>query len=146
MPITERRCLRRRLYELVSHTDTTPTRFTLALAATLLAVSSWSADDDCTYIGCVYLAQIAPWQVWTIGWSIYAVLKWWRLFDGTSRPRIALFVNTLGSFMFVAAAIALTLARWPFVLLSSASIALACASLWVLMRTGINAGYGFQGD
>lgn len=141
----ERRNLWRRLYVLVWQTDTTPTRFTLALNATILALSMW-ITVDCEYVGCVYLAEIAPWKVWSIAWGTYAVLKWWRIFDGANRPRFAIFLNTFGALLYCSSAIALTMARWPFTVLSASSVVLALAACWVLMRTGINAGFGFRGD
>lgn len=141
----ERRGMGRRFHDLIWCSETSATRFTLALTATMFAVSSWNASE-CPYVGCVYLGLVAPWPVWGVAWGVYAVMKWWRLFDGKSRPRIALAVNIVGSFLFWSSAIALALARAPYFTLTASAISLAFASVWVLLRTDINSGFGYRGD
>lgn len=143
---TEKRSLPSRVGDLVWRSDTTATRFSLALCAAMLAISSWTGGTDCQYIGCVYLELVAPWRWWATGWLIYAVLMGWRVFEGRNRPRIAIVVNILGALLFCASAIVLVASRWPFTTLSAASVTLAAASLWIVMRTAINQGDGFRGD
>lgn len=143
---SERRGMWRRLYILVWESDTTPTKLSLVIAASITAVGFWQDAGNCTYVACQYLALVLPWWAWAAIWTSYAAVKAWRIIDGTSRPNVALAINILGAFLFGGTAFSVTLARWPFIVLSSFSIAMALAATWVLARTAVNPGYGFKGD
>lgn len=135
----------RRFFMLVLETDPTATKVTLAIGAILSALGYW-IDVTCPYVDCAFLEQAAPWPIWAVAWSVYAVALIWRTLEGVHRPHIALVVNVLGVLLYGAVAVGSVLARWPHFSLSAFNIALACAAVWVLARTHVNPGYGFRGD
>lgn len=142
----ERRGLYRRLRDLVMEADTQPTRFWLAFTGILLGVASWHDGGHCEYAGCVYLFYVTSWFWWAGAWTAYGLLAMWRVFDGVERRRTAMMVNLLGVFLYLTAGIALTVARWPILILSATAFMFALMAFWVVGRTGVNQGKGHKGD
>jgi hypothetical protein len=136
-----------RLWSLVAYSNTTPTRFMLALAATCWAILlAWPGDTFQRPVY-FYMSRLAPEWAWMVLWGIHAAGMWWRCLAESSSPKAALAVNVLGVFLFAgsAAMIFLTL-TYPLPAAIATDIVLAMAAIWVLIRTHVNSDDGWKGD
>lgn len=136
-----------RVWSLIAYSDTTPTRFMLAIAATCWSVLlAWPGN---TFERPVYfwMSQIGPEWSWALFWAIHAAGMWWRTFATTPRPRFALAINSLGVLLFTGAAVSIFLTlTYPLPAAIAADVVFAMASFWVLVRTHVNSEHGWRID
>jgi hypothetical protein len=139
-----------RLWSLVAYSDTTPTRFMLALAATLWAILLAFPGD--TFSRPVYrfmavaVGQDAEMK-WCFFWTLHACGMWWRIFSSTPRPFWALAIHGLGVMLFSCTAIAIFMTlTYPLPAAIAPDIIMALAAGWVLVRTHINPEPGWRHD
>lgn len=139
-----------RIWSLFAYSDTTPTRGSLALAASVWVVililpgNTFSAPAY-SYIREVFGSNAET--VWAVMWMLYALLMWWRLFSSSGGAVIGIAVNAFGCALFWTVLASLFLARIdpvPGALAPNAALALAAA--WVLVRTNINSEAGWRRD
>lgn len=139
-----------RIWALIAYSDTTPTRFMLALAATAWAVLLLAPGDTMTRPVYRYMADLAGSDAelkWAALWVLHATGMWWRTFSTVPRPRIALAINSLGLGLFGGAAISIyATLTYPIPAAVAPDVVLALAALWVLARTGINGETGWRVD
>lgn len=145
--LTGWRVLLTRVWSLILYSDTTPTRFMLAIAATfwcvLLAYPGHTFDRP-VYL---YMSRVAPEWMWSVVWGFHAVGMWWRTFSSVQHPVAALIINSLGVMLFTMAAISIFLTlTLPVPAAIAADLVFAVASFWVLIRTHINNGDGWRID
>lgn len=140
----------KRLWSLIAYSDTTPTRFMLALAATswciLLAVPGDTFDRPVYK----YMALVAGDHAeakWCIFWGLHSAGMWWRTFSARPSLYWALAINSLGLALFGSAAISiLTALTYPLPAAVAADFVMAAAAFWVLVRTHINSEHGWRID
>jgi hypothetical protein len=136
-----------RIWSLVAYSDTTPTRFMLAIAA-----SSWSlmlALPGDTFERPVYryMALVGPEWAWAWLWGFHAAGMWWRTFSDKPRPIAALLINMLGVMLFTSSAISIFLSlTYPLPAAVAADVVFALAAFWVLIRTHVNNASGWRID
>lgn len=149
---SQRETLRRKLFQLVAYSDTTPTRFFLALTATMWCVTLALPGD--TFLYPVYYAMVAvalgsahAERVWSGLWGILAVGMWWRTFSSTPAPRAAIAINVLSVGLFSVSTYSVFAHRlWPFPAMMVPGLACVVASAWVLVRTHVNSEDGWRID
>lgn len=136
-----------RLYSLLIKSDTTPTRFYLALAASSWALGLFPGNtfERPAYIYMTLFGMNE--RSWEVLWTLHAGLMFWRIFSTVPRPRIAFAVNLLGLVLFWTVTIAFFAARpYPFPAGIATDLVTALASFWVFVRTGINSEKGWRVD
>ena len=140
----------RRLWSLIAYSDTTPTRFMLALTASTWAfLLAWPGDtfDRPVYRYMLAIAGDHAEIKWCVLWAIHATGMWWRIFSGRPRPYWALAIHSLGVILFSCAAIAIFLTlTHPLPAAAAPDFIMAIASFWVLVRTHINSEPGWRND
>lgn len=149
--------LRARLVSLIVKSDTTAVRFLLATAGVLWAVILWLPTDSFSRPSYAYMKSLSSLlgadhaqTKWAVLWSVYGILKLWRVFTSTPRPTAALVVNSLGVLLFGAAVYCIFASAidkngaFPH----SAATAIVCfiAAIWILIRTQVNSESGWRGD
>lgn len=143
------------MWALIVYSDTTPTRFMLALAATYWTVFLCLPGETMGRPVYVYMASVArglfpfgdPDLTWAAFWAVHATGMWWRTFSSVPRPAMALAINSLGVLLFTTACIAITMTlTFPFPAAVAPDVVLAMASCWVLVRTSINSDSGWRVD
>lgn len=128
--------------------DTTGTKVSLAIYATIVAIGLFQSGGECHLLVCEAIPYANVWYVWASAWTVYAVLKWARItaallhsVKGHRRPeptpRFALALNMLGVVLFWSWTGILLVARWPYWFVAVGDVALACASTWVFARSAI---------
>lgn len=139
-----------RLWSLVAYSDTTPTRFMLAFAASLWAMLLYLPGD--TFSRPVYrlMAELAGENAelkWAALWTVHAVGMWWRVVAKKPRPYIAFCINSLGVLLFSGAAYSIFFTlTFPLPAAIAPDIVLALAAFWVMVRTSVNSEQGWRGD
>lgn len=135
---------------MVAHSDTTPTRFMLALCATIWALMLLAPGDTFDRPVYRYMAQVAgnhAEEKWTALFSLYAAGLYWRIFSSVSRPKWAFAIHTLGVVLFTSSAVAIMLTRAdPLPAAVSSDFVVAMAAFWVLVRTQVNQRDGWRND
>lgn len=147
-----RESLRRRLFQLIAYSDTTPTRFFLALTATMWCVTLALPGD--TFLHPVYYAMVAVTfgsvhseEVWSGLWGILAAGMWWRTFSSTPAPRAAIAINALSVALYSVSTYSVLAYRlWPFPAMMVPGLACVAASAWILVRTHVNSENGWRID
>lgn len=138
-----------KLWELISVSDTTPTKFLLATSATLWCALLLLPGDSLQRPIYFYLAQLAgerPDEKWAFTWGIFAACEWWNTFT-SGHPRRSLFVNAFGMVLYCSIPMAILMQRsYPFPIGAAPYVAIAMASIWVTVRTDINPRKGWRGD
>lgn len=138
-----------RLWSLIAYSDTTPTRFMLALAATLWAIGLMWPGDSLERPGYLYMRWIVGDNAefkWGLFWTLHAVGMWWRIFSSTKRLWWATAIHFLGVVLFCSSTIAIFAALTfplPVATLGWGTV-LALASIWVMLRTHINSEPGWR--
>ena len=139
-----------RAWSLVAYSDTTPTKFMLAIAATCWAVLLYWPGDTFTRPVYKYMAEVAGADAelkWAALWTIHAAGMWWRTFANKPRPYIAFCVNSLGVLLFSGAAYSIFFTlTYPIPAAIAPDIVLALAAFWVMLRTSVNSEDGWRGD
>jgi len=139
-----------RLWSLIAHSDTTPTRFMLAITASMWAILlAWPGDtsERPTYAYMVSIAGNHAELKWCTLWALHAGGMWWRIFSSTPSASWALAIHTLGLALFSSAAIGVAMTITPPVPAATApDFVLALAAFWVLVRTHINSERGWRDD
>lgn len=128
--------------------DTTGTKVSLALYATIVAIGLFQSGGECHLLVCSAVPYAEVWYMWASAWTTYAVLKWARIATALLHsmkghrhpepmPRFAMAINTLGVILFWAWTGILLVARWPYWFVAVGDIALCCAATWVFARSAI---------
>ena len=142
--------LMRRIWALVAYSDTTPTRFTLATAASFWAFMLLFPGDSMSRPAFRYLSEsLGSYADEKLGgaWGVLAIGMWWRLLSGSPRPRAALAINIYGAMLFSTMPVAVILDHiYPAPAGLAPAFALACASYWVAVRTNIYSAKGWRSD
>lgn len=139
-----------RLWSLIAYSDTTPTRFMIALAATCWALLLLYPGDTFDRPVYRYMREVVGDYAeakWCIAWAIHASGMWWRVFSSTPRPRWSLAIHTLGVLLFTSSSISIFLTLTsPLPAAIAPDIVLSLAAFWVLVRTHINSERGWRND
>jgi hypothetical protein len=139
-----------RFWSLVAYSDTTPTRFMLALAATgwaLLLIWPGDTFERPVYRFMKMIGGDNAEAKWCIAWAAHAGGMWWRIFSSVPRPGWALAVHTLGVILFTSSAISIFLTlTYPLPAAVAPDFVLALAAFWVLVRTHVNNERGWRND
>jgi hypothetical protein len=139
-----------RLWALIAYSDTTPTRFMLALAATgwaLLLIWPGDTFERPVYRFMKMIGGDNAEAKWCIAWAAHAGGMWWRIFSSVPRPGWALAVHTLGVILFTSSAISIFLTlTYPLPAAVAPDFVLALAAFWVLVRTHVNNERGWRND
>lgn len=143
--------LRNRLFQLIAYSDTTPTRFFLAFAATLWALTllfpGSTLDRPVYYTMSVVLGTDHAEEKWVVLWGVLAIGLWWRIFSSTPAPRCAVLINYLSVIMYsVSTYSAIATIPYPFPSMIAPGLACVVASIWVLVRTHVNSEDGWRID
>src|SRR6188768_4210341 len=86
-----------RLCDLILHSDTTPTRFGLAVAALFWTIGLLVPGDTMTRPVYRFMGEVLPEIGWTVLWGTYAALMFWRVFTITEGKSLWPFiVNAFG--------------------------------------------------
>lgn len=143
-----------RLWSLIAYSDTTPTRFMLAMSASFWSIFLFLPGDTMTRPVYRYMADLASWlgadnpeMAWASLWAIHAAGMWWRVFSSRPRPIAAFCINSLGVLLFSGAAFSIyrTL-TYPVPAAIAPDLVLAAAAFWVLVRTHVNSERGWRND
>lgn len=136
-----------RLWSLVAYSDTTPTRFLLALSGTLWGIFLLLPGDTFDRPVYAYMHMLANENIWALIWLTYSMGMWWRLFSSTNQPKWSLFFHILGAMLYSTTSVSIYLTLiTPFPAAISTELALAIAAGWVLVRTNINSEGGWRRD
>lgn len=136
-----------RLWYLIAYSNTTQTRFFLALTASFWAGMLAIPGDSFSRPQFGYMRAIAPEGAWMLAFVIYAGATYWRVFADTPRPMAGFVVNGLGLVLFAAVAVSIgTLPITPVPAGAAAHFTIALAALWVFVRTNINSPKGWRND
>lgn len=139
-----------RLWALIAYSDTTPTRFMLALSASAWAIMLAWPGNTFERPAYRYMADLGGQYAeakWCLLWALHATGMWWRLFTATPRPMWSLIIHSLGLLLFSTSAIAIFLTlTYPIPAAIASDIAMALAAAWVLVRTHINSEPGWRND
>lgn len=136
-----------RFWSLIAYSDTTPTRFMLALAATFWAILLYLPGETFGRPVYRYMALVASEETWASFWALHAIGMWWRIFSAVDRPRLALAIHMLGAMLFTAAAVSIYLSRlYPIPAGIAPDVVLALAAGWVLVRTQVHSEKGWRRD
>lgn len=138
-----------RLWWLIAYSDTTQTRFFLAVAATLWALALALPGDSFSRPTFAYMQAIAPECVWMAGFALYSGIGFWRVFATRAVPCVAFLANVYGLCVFSAVAFCVVTVGGqdhPFPAGGAAHCAVALAAAWVLVRTNVNSPQGWRHD
>ena len=139
-----------RAWSLIAYSDTTPTRFMLALTATIIVLFLSEPGDTFTRPIYYHLQEIAGQHAevkWAVVWSVYAVGMWWRTFSSKPSLYWALLFNSLGLALFGSTAIAILVSRvYPLPMAVTPFLVMTLSAFWVLVRTHINSEHGWRID
>jgi hypothetical protein len=126
-----------RFRQLVYRSDTSATKFSLAVYAVITTFGIVTSQGICDLKICSELPIYDYWQLWALAWGAYAAFKLWRLWTGPirPRPRVALAVNFLGVSLFGCWTAMLLYVRWPNWFAMAGDITLTAAAMWVFVRT-----------
>lgn len=139
--------LRSRFWELVLHSDTTPTKFFLAIASTLWMLGLIVPGDTMTRPVYQSMAELAPEWAWALAWAVYSAAMYWRVFANGGRWRIALVINLYGVALwgYTSFSILFTL-TYPYPAGTAPDFACLAAAFWVFVRTHVHPLGGWRGD
>lgn len=145
------RLVLRRFWELIAYSDTAPTRFMLASAATFWCALLLLPGDSLNRPVYFYLALIAgdhPDEKWALVWAVYAFPMWWKIFSRPDKARwVPLLLNLYGLAIFSVIPVCFIMERlYPFPVGSGPYITMALAAAWVAVRTHKNPVRGWRGD
>lgn len=140
------RTIGERLCDLLLHSDTTPTRFGLAIAGMFWAIAllvPGSTVDRPVY----HHMSIAPDAVWAAFWVVYAAAMFWRVFDTCARRAWPFVVNAVGLALwgYTSFSIMFTLTV-PYPAGTAPTIACLLAAFWIFVRTHIFPRGGWRAD
>lgn len=140
--------LNRRFLDLVLYGDTTPTRLLLAAVAGVWSLQLFAPGDTFERPVYSYMALIASEHAWAAVWGCYSLALFWRTFSAIKhRLWLTMLINGVGVCLFVGATACIVFARvWPAPAATSGDIVLAAASIWLLMRSGLNSAPGWRND
>jgi hypothetical protein len=139
-----------RVMSLILYSDTTPTRFLLAFAASAWAVLLFMPGDTMSRPVYRLMAEAVGSNAetkWAILWTIHAAGMWWRTFSSVPRPWMALAIHSLGVLLFCGSCISIyATLPYPVPAAIASDFVFAVASFWVLVRTSINSEHGWRVD
>jgi hypothetical protein len=120
----------------------TNVRMLLALASLGWALAIITNPDVLHIYPYQYMPLVMPTWLWVALFAAHFVGTFWRIFDGTSRLRWALAVNTLGCFLWITLTICVNLRAGHFIPGSCLEVVTCCFSAWALVRTGLGKDVG----
>lgn len=139
-----------RLWSLVAYSDTTPTRFLLALAGAAWALFLFAPGDTFTRPVYRYMAIVAGDNAeakWAVLWALYSIGMFCRVFSSTQRPRLSLAIHVLGMLLYWGTTVSIYFTlTFPLPAALATDIILSVAAGWVLVRTGVNSEGGWRRD
>lgn len=136
-----------RLWSLIAYSDTTPTRFSLAMSSAVWAVMLFLPGDTFERPVYRYMALLGPEWLWGFLWALYSVLMFWRVFSSTKRSRWAIVTNILGMMLYWCTTVAVYLTlTYPVPAALAVDIVMSLCAAWVLIRTNVNPEGGWRRD
>lgn len=141
----------KRFKSLILYSDTTPTRFFLAMVTTLWAAGLLVPGDTFDRKVYFYMKLIVGEEnaemKWAFLWTVLSVAQWWRIFTSVSRPYVALAINSFSLAMFSACCFSIIFSQMrPFPAAMAPDMACMMAALWILIRTGVKSESGWRND
>jgi hypothetical protein len=126
-----------RLRAIIFRTDTSATKFSLAVYGLITMYGIVVSQGICDLRVCYELPIYEYWPLWAVAWGGYSFCKLWRLWKAPvkPRPRAAWFINFWGVCMFGFWVAMLLYARWPNWFAMAGDLTLGAAALWVFVRT-----------
>ncbi len=125
---------------LMRYTDLEATRFILALAEFLWAITLFMPGDTFDRPTYTILAKIAPEISWAFMFLIMGSLQAYILFKGQYHDRFAVWFAFCNSSFWTFVCISMILSVSPFPAAISGEIALAIGSVWIFVRSGCKHG------
>lgn len=136
-----------RLCDLLLHSDTTPTRFGLALAALFWMIGLLLPGNTVDRPVYRNMAMVAPDLVWALLWSVYSAAMFWRVFTVRTGSVWPFVINAYGlalwGFTSFSIAFALTV---PYPAGTAPDFACLAAAFWVFVRTHVFPRGGWRAD
>lgn len=117
-------------------------RMVLALASLLWAVTILQHPQILLRPPYQYMPTVLPWWGWVVGFTLYFVGVFWRIYDSKSRVNLALAVNILGCLLWFTLTICVNLAAGRFIPGTSLELVTCFFAAWALIRTGVGKDVG----
>ena len=140
-----------RFWYLFAWSETLTMRAFLVITALFWVAALSLPGDSFTRATFAYMASLAGEHAemkWLVVFAIYAVAATWRLFsnhDSGQWSLTAIVVNTLGVVLYSSVAFSVAvLPGVPFPAGAAAHASIACAAVWVLVRTNVNSSPGWK--
>lgn len=142
--------LLRRAWSIIAYSDTTQTRFFLALTAAMWTVALLLPGDSFTRATFTYMAAMSGDHAeikWTTAFGVYSMLAFWRVFSSVRHKWISIIINAIGVALYSTVAFSVvTLPGIPFPAGAAAHCSIALAALWVMIRTQVNSIPGWRDE
>lgn len=125
---------------IMRYSDLEATRFLLAVAEFLWAITLFMPGDTFERPTYAILASIAPELTWAVAFLLMGITQAYILFKGQYHDRFAIGFAFINSCFWTLVCLSMVLSVSPFPAAISGEIALAIGSVWIFVRSGCKHG------